>query len=85
MAGSTDSVWEVADDLLAAPHVVGGRTWERILRTAQADADAAGRIDWSMVKVDSRYLTRPSARGWCPEPAASGRRQTDPTRPAPRG
>ncbi|MBO0657107.1 IS5 family transposase [Streptomyces triculaminicus] len=28
-------------------------TWERILRAVQADADAEGRIDWSMVSVDS--------------------------------
>ncbi|MFF1459702.1 IS5 family transposase [Streptomyces sp. NPDC058330] len=28
-------------------------TWDRILRAVQADADLAGRIDWSMVSVDS--------------------------------
>lgn len=28
-------------------------TWDRILRAVQADADFAGRIDWSMVSVDS--------------------------------
>ncbi len=28
-------------------------TWERILRAVQAVADAEGRIDWSMVSVDS--------------------------------
>ncbi|MFF4014494.1 IS5 family transposase [Streptomyces sp. NPDC001843] len=28
-------------------------TWEKIFRAAQADADADGRIDWSMVSVDS--------------------------------
>ncbi|WP_107481163.1 IS5 family transposase [Streptomyces sp. IMTB 2501] len=28
-------------------------TWERILRSVQADADAEGRIDWSVVSVDS--------------------------------
>ncbi|MFJ3284888.1 IS5 family transposase [Streptomyces sp. NPDC086669] len=28
-------------------------TWERILRAVQADADAEGLIDWSMVSVDS--------------------------------
>ncbi|MGV4988531.1 IS5 family transposase [Streptomyces sp. NRAIS4] len=28
-------------------------TWERILQAVQADADAEGRIDWSMVSVDS--------------------------------
>ncbi|MFB7357463.1 IS5 family transposase [Streptomyces gardneri] len=31
----------------------GDGTWEKILRAVQADADAAGRIDWSMVSVDS--------------------------------
>ncbi|MER8162191.1 IS5 family transposase [Streptomyces sp. NPDC094472] len=28
-------------------------TWDRILRAVQADADAEGRIDWSMASVDS--------------------------------
>ncbi|RKT18304.1 transposase [Streptomyces sp. 1114.5] len=28
-------------------------TWDRILRAVQADADAAGHLDWSMVSVDS--------------------------------
>lgn len=28
-------------------------TWERILRAVQTDADAEGRIDWSMVSIDS--------------------------------
>ncbi|MER6570494.1 IS5 family transposase [Streptomyces sp. NPDC001093] len=28
-------------------------TWERILQSVQADADLVGRIDWSMVGVDS--------------------------------
>lgn len=28
-------------------------TWDRVLRAVQADADAEGRIDWSMVRVDS--------------------------------
>ncbi|MFJ9809406.1 IS5 family transposase [Streptomyces sp. NPDC101158] len=28
-------------------------TWDRILRAVQADADLAGRIDWSMMSVDS--------------------------------
>ncbi len=31
----------------------GDGTWDRILRAVQADADLAGRIDWSMVSVDS--------------------------------
>ena len=28
-------------------------TWDRILRAVQADADAEGRVDWTMVSVDS--------------------------------
>lgn len=28
-------------------------TWERALRDVQADADAEGRIDWSVISVDS--------------------------------
>jgi transposase len=28
-------------------------TWEKILRAVQADTDLAGRLDWSMVSVDS--------------------------------
>ncbi|WP_073919298.1 IS5 family transposase [Streptomyces sp. CB02009] len=28
-------------------------TWEKVLRAIQAEADAEGRIDWSMVSVDS--------------------------------
>ncbi len=28
-------------------------TWDRILQSVQADADLAGRIDWSMIGVDS--------------------------------
>ncbi|MFD9568738.1 IS5 family transposase [Streptomyces sp. NPDC059982] len=31
----------------------GDEPWEKILRAVQADADAAGRIDWSLVSVDS--------------------------------
>ncbi|MFE6132584.1 IS5 family transposase [Streptomyces sp. NPDC056437] len=31
----------------------GDGTWEKILRAVQADADKDGRIDWSMVSVDS--------------------------------
>ncbi|WTX20419.1 IS5 family transposase [Streptomyces sp. NBC_00656] len=31
----------------------GDGTWEKILRAVQADADEDGRIDWSMVSVDS--------------------------------
>ncbi|OLZ67558.1 IS5 family transposase [Streptomyces sp. IMTB 2501] len=28
-------------------------TWDRIVRAVQADADAEGRVDWSMASVDS--------------------------------
>lgn len=31
----------------------GDGTWEKILRAVQADTDVDGRIDWSMVSVDS--------------------------------
>lgn len=31
-------------------------TWEKILRAVQADADAEGRIDWSVVSVDPRCV-----------------------------
>nr|WP_267882025.1 MULTISPECIES: IS5 family transposase [Streptomyces] len=41
-------------------------TWERMLRAVQADAEAEGRIDWSMVSVDSTvrraHQPRPSER-----------------------
>lgn len=33
--------------------MVGDGTWEKILRAVQANADAEGRVDWSMVSVDS--------------------------------
>lgn len=35
-------------------------TWEKILRTVQADADAQGRIDWSMASV-TRQSARPTS------------------------
>ncbi|MEU3350245.1 IS5 family transposase [Streptomyces sp. NPDC037389] len=31
-------------------------TWDRLLRAVQADADAEGRIDWTMVGVDSTVV-----------------------------
>lgn len=30
-------------------------TWDRILQSIQADADLAGRIDWTMIGVDSTF------------------------------
>lgn len=33
--------------------MVGGRHLDRIFQAVQADADAQGRVDWSMVSVDS--------------------------------
>lgn len=61
-------------------------TWDRILQAVQADADAEGRIDWSMVGVDStccRAHTPPEPAGRHPAfrkkshtPAASPRRGT---------
>ncbi|MFE7543043.1 IS5 family transposase [Streptomyces platensis] len=55
-------------------------TWERILQALQADADAEGRIDWSMVSVDSTSCrahqhasgarrTAPRVPGWHGRPA----------------
>ncbi|MFE2193026.1 IS5 family transposase [Streptomyces olivaceus] len=48
-------------------------TWDRILHSVQADADLAGRIDWSMVGVDST-----SCRAHQP---AAGARKTRPRVP----
>ncbi|MFF2508751.1 IS5 family transposase [Streptomyces sp. NPDC058067] len=52
-------------------------TWERVLRAIQADADAEGRIDWSMVSVDST-----SCRA---HHHAAGARSRPPTVPGRRG
>ncbi|MGW8946176.1 IS5 family transposase [Streptomyces koyangensis] len=51
-------------------------TWDRILQSVQADADLAGRIDWSMVGVDST-----SCRA---HQHAAGARKTRPRVPKPR-
>ncbi len=51
-------------------------TWERIVRAVQADADAEGRIDWSMFSVDStscRAHQHAAGARTC-EPRLSGRR-----------
>jgi transposase len=45
-------------------------TWDRLLQAVQADADLAGRIDWSMVGVDS---TSCQAHQHRPAPARPGR------------
>lgn len=70
-------------------------TWERILRAVQTDADAEGRIDWSMVSVDSttcrahQYAAGATTRA-PPEPppvprrfraSEANQRVTDPMRP----
>lgn len=43
--------WKTVDD--RHRRWSAGGTWDRILRTVQADADAQGRIDCSSVSVDS--------------------------------
>ncbi|MFJ9733496.1 IS5 family transposase [Streptomyces sp. NPDC101171] len=73
-------------------------TWETILHAVQAGADAEGRIDWSMVSVDStscrahqhaagaRYLRRRQVKHTIPEPrdqrANRRRRGSEGGRPA---
>ncbi|UFQ20504.1 IS5 family transposase [Streptomyces huasconensis] len=49
-------------------------TWDRVLRAVQADADAEGRIDWSMVSVDSTVCRA--------HQHAAGARRTAPRIPA---
>ncbi|MFH0246283.1 IS5 family transposase [Streptomyces sp. HK10] len=53
-------------------------TWERILRAVQAEADAEGRIDWSMVSVDSTSCRahQHAAGAHSRLPIVSGRRST---------
>ncbi|MEU1820251.1 IS5 family transposase [Streptomyces roseifaciens] len=51
-------------------------TWDRLLRAVQADADAEGRIDWTMVGVDStscRAHQHAAGARKCP-PRVPGRR-----------
>ena len=61
-------------------------TWDRILHSVQADADLAGRIDWSMVGVDSTscraHQHAAGARKTRPRVPKKGRRPgtTAPTR-----
>ncbi|MEV0577956.1 IS5 family transposase [Streptomyces sp. NPDC050392] len=60
-----------------------GGTWERILRAVQTDPDAEGRIDWSMVSVDSttcrahQYAAGATTRA-TPEPPPVPRRSHHP-------
>ncbi|MEU6687260.1 IS5 family transposase [Streptomyces sp. NPDC046832] len=51
-------------------------TWERILRAVQADADTEGRVDWSMVSVDSTScrVNQHAAGARTAEPRIPGRR-----------
>jgi transposase len=51
-------------------------TWERILRAVQADADSEGRIDWSMVSVDSTVCRAHQHSAGAPKhvPRVPGRR-----------
>ncbi|MEU9799865.1 IS5 family transposase [Streptomyces sp. NPDC051000] len=53
-------------------------TWERILRAVQADADADGMIDWSMVSVDSTSCRahQHAAGAHSRPPRVPGRRST---------
>lgn len=55
-------------------------TWERVLRAVQADADAEGRIDWSMVSVDSTSCRghRHAAGARSHSPERVGRRSRPP-------
>ncbi|MES9504305.1 IS5 family transposase [Streptomyces koyangensis] len=54
-------------------------TWDRILHAVQADADLAGRIDWSMVGVDSTSCrAHQHAAGARKTPAASPEKRTTP-------
>lgn len=61
-------------------------TWDRILQSVQADADLAGRIDWSMIGVDSTsrraHQHAAGARKMRPRVPNKGRRlgTTAPTR-----
>ncbi len=53
-------------------------TWDRILHALQADADAEGRLDWSMVSVDSTacraHQHAAGARRTTPRVPGKGRR-----------
>ncbi|MFJ9648879.1 IS5 family transposase [Streptomyces sp. NPDC101206] len=53
-------------------------TWEKILRAVQADADAEGRIDWSMVSVVSTSCRahQHAAGAQSRPPSVPGRRST---------
>ncbi|MEU1821250.1 IS5 family transposase [Streptomyces abikoensis] len=52
-------------------------TWDRILRAVQADADTEGRVDWSMVSVDSTVCrARQHAAGARKQPARQADRRS---------
>ncbi|BDM74762.1 hypothetical protein HEK616_82490 (plasmid) [Streptomyces nigrescens] len=54
-------------------------TWEKILRAVQADADTEGRIDWSMVSVDSASCrAHQHAAGACTDAPRIPRRRGQP-------
>ncbi|MGW3209196.1 IS5 family transposase [Streptomyces sp. NPDC001135] len=55
-------------------------TWERILRAIQADADTEGRVDWSVVSVDSTVCrVHQHAAGGRHRPARIPGRRRQPT------
>ena len=53
-------------------------TWDRVLGAVQADADLAGRVDWSMIGVDSTscraHQHAAGARGKTPRVPKKGQR-----------
>lgn len=53
-------------------------SWDRIRRTVQADADAAGRIDWSVASMGFHLPSRPPTRRRSAQEAATsdGERRT---------
>lgn len=53
-------------------------TWDRILQSVQADADLAGRIDWSMVGVDSTSCRAHQHAAGAQDPAAGPEKRTTP-------
>jgi hypothetical protein len=53
MARPAGSVRQLEDRLRASPALLGRRHRGRILHAVQAEADLAGKLDWTMVGVDS--------------------------------
>nr|WP_267893342.1 IS5 family transposase [Streptomyces kebangsaanensis] len=59
-------------------------TWDRILRAVQADADAEGRIDWSMASVDSTVCrAHQHAAGACKQAPRKPGKRTQPVQHRP--